>query len=250
MSILTIKDCMATIADKAILKGVDLTINPGEVHVIMGPNGAGKSTLANVLAGRPGFDVDGVVDFDGKDLLALSPEEKAQHGLFLAFQYPVEIPGVNTLQFIKTCYNSIQKFKGEEECDAYDFMALVKSKLALVDMDDKYLRRALNEGFSGGEKKRNEILQMLVLNPRLAILDEIDSGLDVDALQSVAKGINAYKNNDNAVLMVTHYQRLLNYITPDFVHVMVEGKIVASGDAALARAIEETGYNDYIKAEA
>ncbi|MDF1759946.1 MAG: Fe-S cluster assembly ATPase SufC [Coxiellaceae bacterium] len=240
---LTIKNLHASVEQKQILKGLDLTINPGEVHAIMGPNGSGKSTLANVLSGRPGYaKTDGDVLFEGKDLTDMEPEQRANAGLFLGFQYPVEIPGVNNLYFLKTAYNSLLTARGEPELDAFDFMQYVKKQTKLLGIDESYLQRALNDGFSGGEKKRNEILQMLVLNPKLAILDEIDSGLDIDALQTVAAGVNHLRSQDNAVLLVTHYQRLLQYITPDFVHVLVNGKIVKSGDKSLALELEQKGY--------
>lgn len=229
--------------EKDILKGIGLTVNPGEVHAIMGPNGSGKSTLANVLSGREGYSVtDGQVDFEGDDLLALSPEERAAKGVFLAFQYPVEIPGVNNSYFLRTALNSIRKQRGEEELDAFDFLSMVKEKLKHVDMDEAFLSRFVNVGFSGGEKKRNEILQMLVLEPKLAILDETDSGLDIDALQVVASGVNALRAEDKSIVVITHYQRLLDYIVPDFVHVLSNGKIVKSGDKSLALELEEKGY--------
>lgn len=228
---------------REILTGIGLTVNPGEVHAIMGPNGSGKSTLANVLSGRDGYTVTkGSVDFDGGDLLALSPEERAAKGIFLAFQYPVEIPGVNNSYFLRTALNSIRKQRGEEELDAFDFLALLKGKLKHVDMDEAFLSRFVNVGFSGGEKKRNEILQMLVLEPKLAILDETDSGLDIDALQTVASGVNALRSDDKSIVVITHYQRLLDYIVPDFVHVLSNGKIIKSGDKSLALELEAKGY--------
>ncbi len=240
---LQIKDLHAKVENNQILCGVDLTINAGEVHAIMGPNGSGKSTLSSVLAGRDEYTVTaGEVLYQGNDLLSLEPEERAAQGLFLAFQYPVEIPGVNNLYFLKTAVNSIRKQLGEEELDAMDLMALVKEKIALVGMDDKFLKRSVNEGFSGGEKKRNEILQMLMLEPKLAILDETDSGLDIDALQTVAAGVNSSRDHGRSILMVTHYQRLLDYIKPDFIHVMMKGRIVMSGDQSLALKLEEKGY--------
>lgn len=240
---LQIKDLHANVDQKEILKGLDLEINPGEVHAIMGPNGSGKSTLANVLSGRPGYTSSkGEAVFEGQDLLSMEPEQRAIAGLFLGFQYPVEIPGVNNLYFLKAAYNSMQTARGEVELDAFDFMQYVKKQAKLLGVDESYLQRSLNDGFSGGEKKRNEILQMLVLNPKLAILDEIDSGLDIDALQTVAAGVNHLRNSDNAVLLVTHYQRLLQYITPDYVHVLVNGKIVKSGDKSLALELEQKGY--------
>lgn len=241
---LKIKNLHAKVdGQREILKGIGLTVNPGEVHAIMGPNGSGKSTLANVLSGRDGYTVtEGSVEFEGGDLLALSPEERAAKGVFLAFQYPVEIPGVNNSYFLRTALNSIRKHRGEEELDAFDFLALLKGKLKHVDMDEAFLSRFVNVGFSGGEKKRNEILQMLVLEPRLAILDETDSGLDIDALQTVASGVNALRSDDKSIVVITHYQRLLDYIVPDFVHVLANGKIVKSGDKSLALELEAKGY--------
>lgn len=244
---LKINNLWATVKDASILKGINLQINPGEVHAIMGPNGSGKSTLANVLSGRPEYIVSqGQVEFLNQPLLSLTPEQRAAQGLFLAFQYPVEIPGVNNLYFLKTAYNSIRKQKGLQALDAFDFMKLVKDKIALLDMDEKFLHRSVNEGFSGGEKKRNEILQMLILEPKLAILDETDSGLDIDALQIVAKGVNSLRSPERAILVVTHYERLLRYIEPDFVHVLVKGQILKSGDKNLALSLEETGYQELI----
>lgn len=240
---LTIKNLHANVNDNEILRGVNLTINAGEVHAIMGPNGSGKSTLASVLAGREDYTLkEGEIRYFENDLLELTPEDRAAQGLFLAFQYPVEIPGVNNLYFLKTAVNSIRKNRGESELDAMDLMVLVKEKLSLVGMDDKFLKRSVNEGFSGGEKKRNEILQMLILNPTLAILDETDSGLDIDALQIVANGVNSLRGSDRAILLVTHYQRLLDYIKPDFVHVLANGQIVLSGDQSLALELEKKGY--------
>ena len=240
---LTIKNLHAAVDNHEILRGIDLTVNAGEVHAIMGPNGSGKSTLASILAGREGYSVSqGSVQYDGEDLLALSPEDRAVRGLFLAFQYPVEIPGVNNLYFLRTAVNSVRKHRQESEYDAMDFIALVQKKIATIGMDDKFLKRSVNEGFSGGEKKRNEILQMLLLEPKLAILDETDSGLDIDALQAIASGVNSLRSNDRAILVVTHYQRLLNYIEPDFVHVLINGNIVKSGDKSLALTLEKKGY--------
>ena len=240
---LTIKDLKASIDDTPILQGIDLTIQPGEVHAIMGPNGSGKSTLSAVLAGREDYTVtSGQVSFQGEDLLPLSPEDRAALGLFLAFQYPVEIPGVNNLHFLKTALNSLRKRRGETALDAMDFLAYVKDKAALLDMDEQFLKRSVNAGFSGGEKKRNSILQMLLLEPKLAILDETDSGLDIDALQIIAKGVNQFRREDRSLLIVTHYQRLLDYIKPDYVHVLIHGRIVQSGDASLALALEQSGY--------
>ena len=240
---LTIKNLHVNVNDSEILRGVNLTINTGEVHAIMGPNGSGKSTLASVLAGREYCTLkEGEIRYCENNLLELTPEDRAVQGLFLAFQYPVEIPGVNNLYFLKTAVNSVRKKRGESELDTMDLIALVKEKLSLVEMDDKFLKRSVNEGFSGGEKKRNEILQMLMLNPTLAILDETDSGLDIDALQIVAKGVNSFQGNDRAILLVTHYQRLLDYIKPDFVHVLINGQIVLSGDQSLALELEKKGY--------
>jgi Fe-S cluster assembly ATP-binding protein len=246
---LTVNNLHAAVEGKDILKGIDLQINPGEVHAIMGPNGSGKSTLASVLAGRENYEVtQGSVDFLGKDLLELSPEARAGEGLFLAFQYPVEIPGLSTTNFIKTAVNEIRKYRGEEPMDALGFLKLMKEQMAMMDIDQPLLSRSLNEGFSGGEKKRNEIFQMAMLKPKLAILDETDSGLDIDAIRIVANGVNKLRNKDNAVLLVTHYQRLLDYIIPDFVHVLYNGRIVKSGTKELALELEEKGY-DFIKNE-
>lgn len=241
---LTIENLRANIVDgKEVLKGLNLSIKPGEVHAIMGPNGAGKSTFGNILAGREDYQVtQGQIQFCGSDLLALSPEDRAAQGLFLAFQYPVEIPGVNNMYFLKAALNSIRKKRGETELDAYDFMQKIKSLIKELDMDESFLKRAVNEGFSGGEKKRNEILQMLVLQPKLAILDETDSGLDIDALQVVAKGVNSLRSPERSMVVVTHYQRLLDYIVPDFVHVLADGRIVKSGGKELALQLEAQGY--------
>jgi Fe-S cluster assembly ATP-binding protein len=230
-------------ADLDILKGLNLTINAGEVHAIMGPNGSGKSTLANVLAGRPNYEVTGgEVLFEGKDLLALPTEERARLGVFLAFQYPVELPGVNNAYFLRAALNAVRKHQGLEELDAVDFLQLLREKMKLVELPDALINRAVNEGFSGGEKKRNEILQMAVLDPKLAILDETDSGLDIDALRIVAEGVNRLKNEKHAVLVITHYQRLLEYLVPDFVHVLYQGQIVKSGEKELAFELEKKGY--------
>ena len=240
---LIIKGLKARVEDKQILNGIDLTINAGEVHAMMGPNGSGKSTLAHVLSGRPGYEITGgEVTLDGKDLLSLSPEDRARAGVFLAFQYPVEIPGVNNTYFLKAALNAIRKSKGEEELDAMDFLELVKAKLKPLRMDESMLQRAVNEGFSGGEKKKNEILQMAVLEPKLGILDETDSGLDIDALKVVADGVNALRGKNRSFLVVTHYQRLLDYIVPDQVHVLAGGKIIKTGGKELALELEEKGY--------
>ncbi|HEV8507621.1 MAG TPA: Fe-S cluster assembly ATPase SufC [Chitinophagaceae bacterium] len=246
---LTIQNLHAGIEEKKILNGINLEIKPGEVHAIMGPNGSGKSTLASVLAGRENYEVtEGSVEFLGKDLLELSPEERASEGLFLAFQYPIEIPGLTTTNFIKTAVNEIRKYRGQEPLDAVAFLKLMKEKMALMNIDQSLLSRSLNEGFSGGEKKRNEIFQMAMLQPKLAILDETDSGLDIDAIRIVANGVNKLRSKDNAVLVVTHYQRLLDYIIPDFVHVLYNGRIVKTGKKELALELEERGY-DFIKNE-
>jgi Fe-S cluster assembly ATP-binding protein len=242
--ILEIKDLSAGVEGKQILKGVSLNIGPGEVHAVMGPNGSGKSTLAAVLAGRDGYDITGgEVLYDGKDLLDLDPEERARDGVFLAFQYPVEIPGVNSTYFLKAALNEIRKSKGEAELDAIEFLTLVKDKIKLLELNEDLLKRSVNEGFSGGEKKRNEIFQMAVLEPRLAILDETDSGLDIDALKVVSNGVNKLKTRENAQLVITHYQRLLTYIVPDFVHVLMDGRIVKSGGKELALELEAKGYD-------
>jgi Fe-S cluster assembly ATP-binding protein len=246
---LTIHNLHAGIEEKQILKGINLEIKAGEVHAIMGPNGSGKSTLASVLAGKSDYTVNqGSVEFLGKDLLELSPEQRAAEGLFLGFQYPVEIPGLSTTNFIKTAVNEIRKYRGQESLDAVSFLKLMKEKMALMNIDQSLLSRPLNEGFSGGEKKRNEIFQMAMLQPRLAILDETDSGLDIDAIRIVAGGVNKLRSKDNAVLLVTHYQRLLDYIIPDFVHVLYNGRIVKSGTKELALELEERGY-EFIKNE-
>lgn len=240
---LNINNLHATINGTEILKGISLTVNAGEVHVIMGPNGSGKSTLSGVLAGREGYDITaGKVLFETEDLLQMEPEERAAKGIFLGFQYPVEIPGVNNTSFLKAALNSIRKQRGESELDTVSFMRLIKENIKKLEMDERFLKRAVNEGFSGGEKKRNEILQLLMLDPKLAILDELDSGLDIDALQIVANGVNNFRANDKAIILVTHYQRLLNYIEPDYVHVMMNGKIIKSGDKNLALTLEEKGY--------
>src|SRR5437870_3544948 len=243
MPLLEIKDLHAKVGDREILAGIDLTVNPGEVHAIMGPNGSGKSTLANVLAGRDAFEVTaGGVLYEGKDLLEMGPEEREREGIFMAFQYPVEIPGVSNMYFLKAAVNAIRKHRGDEELDAMEFLALVREKAKLVEMDQSLLNRPVNEGFSGGEKKRNEIFHMAVLDPKLAIMDETDSGLDIDALRIVANGVNPLRRPDRAVIVITHYQRLLNYIVPDFVHVLVEGRIVKSGGKELALELDAKGY--------
>ena len=245
---LVVRNLHASVEGLEILKGIDLEVNAGEVHAIMGPNGSGKSTLAQVLAGRETYEVtQGEILYQGKDLLELSPDVRACEGIFVAFQYPVEIPGVSTQYFLKTALNAIRKHRGLDEIDVVDFLALVKDKLKLVDMDERLLNRAINESFSGGEKKRNEIFQMAVLEPKLAILDETDSGLDIDALKIVAAGVNHQRSPDRAIVIVTHYQRLLNYIVPDFVHVLVDGRIVKSGGKELAVELEENGYAAFEK---
>jgi Fe-S cluster assembly ATP-binding protein len=242
--VLEIKDLHAGVSGKEILRGVTLAIGAGEVHAIMGPNGSGKSTLAQVLAGHPGFEITaGSVTYDGQDLLEMEPEERAHAGVFLAFQYPVEIPGVSNAYFLRSAYNEVRKARGEPEADPLEFLDVMSEKLKTVDLDESMLNRSVNAGFSGGEKKRNEILQLAVLDPRLAILDETDSGLDIDALRTVADGVNQLRRSDNAFLVVTHYQRLLNYIVPDFVHVLVDGRIVKSGGKELALMLEEKGYD-------
>jgi len=239
---LKIENLHASIEDKTILRGVNLELNAGEVHAIMGPNGSGKSTLASVLIGREGYDVSGSVSYQGQDLLALSPEDRAAAGVFLAFQHPVEIPGVGNLYFMRTALNSLRRQRGQEELDAVDFLALAQERMKLVEMDQTFMGRSVNEGFSGGEKKRNEILQMAILEPTFAILDETDSGLDIDALRVVANGVNALRSEGRAMLVITHHQRLLDYIVPDRVHVMAAGQIVRSGDRDLAVELEEHGY--------
>lgn len=244
MTMLEIKNLHARIGQDEILQGINLKVQPGEVHAIMGPNASGKSTLANVLAGRESYEVTkGEVLYEGKNLLKVSPEERAREGIFLAFQYPVEIPGISNAYFLKAALNAIRKHRGEEELDAMEFLALAKEKMKLLQMEDSLLNRPVNEGFSGGEKKRNEILQMAILDPKLAILDETDSGLDIDALRIVANGVNTLRNKNRAIIMVTHYQRLLNYIVPDFVHVLADGRIVHSGTKELAHELEAKGYS-------
>ncbi len=246
---LKIRDLHARVAGKDILRGITLTVNAGEVHAIMGPNGSGKSTLAHVLAGRETYEVTaGEVLYEGRNLLTMSPEERAREGIFLAFQYPVEIPGVSTTYFLKAAFNALRKHRGLEELDAMDFLTLVREKIKIVETNQDLINRSINEGFSGGEKKRNEIFQMAVLDPKLAILDETDSGLDIDALKIVANGVNALRSRDRAMIVITHYQRLLNYIVPDYVHVIFDGRIVRSGGKALALELEEKGY-DWVKVE-
>lgn len=246
---LHIKNLKAEIEGKKILNGINLTVNPGEVHAIMGPNGAGKSTLSAVLAGREDYELtDGEVIFEGKNLLEMSPEDRAREGVFLAFQYPVEIPGVSTTNFLKTAINEIRKYKGLEPMEATDFLKYMREKMELMEMDKSLTSRSLNEGFSGGEKKRNEVFQMAMLEPKLAIMDETDSGLDIDALRLVSEGVNKLRDGKRSFIVITHYQRLLDYIVPDFVHVLYKGRIVKSGDAGLAKELEEKGY-DWIKAE-
>ena len=246
---LTINDLQVRAADKQILNGINLTVQPGEVHAIMGPNGSGKSTLVQVLAGREGYEVtQGTVSLQGRDLLALAPEERAREGVFLAFQYPVEIPGVNNVYLLKAGLNAIRRHRGQPELDAFEFLSLIKDKMKLMQMDESFLSRGVNQGFSGGKKKRNEILQMSVLEPKLALLDETDSGLDIDALRVVAAGVNSLRSPDRAIVMVTHYQRLLDYIEPDHVHVLSAGRILKSGDKSLALELERRGY-DWVQQE-
>ncbi|MBK7980452.1 MAG: Fe-S cluster assembly ATPase SufC [Ignavibacteriae bacterium] len=243
-----IKNLHANVEGTEILRGIDLDVNAGEIHAIMGPNGSGKSTLANVLAGHEAYEVtDGEIIFNGKNIVEMEPDVRAREGLFLAFQYPIEIPGVSNSTFLKTAINEIRKHNGQDEISAKEFLNLIKEKAAVLGMDSSLISRSVNQGFSGGEKKRNEILQLLTLNPKLAILDETDSGLDIDALKIVSHGVNQFKNKDNAVILVTHYQRLLDYIVPDFVHVLYKGKIVKSGDKNLALELEERGYDWIIK---
>jgi Fe-S cluster assembly ATP-binding protein len=250
MTVLSINNLHASVDGKEILKGISLTVNPGEIHAIMGPNGSGKSTLAQVLAGHPAYEVtDGQVLFEGRDLLDMEPEERAQAGLFLAFQYPVELPGVTNAYFLRAAYNEIRKSRGEEELDSMDFLDLLEEKLKLVEWGPEIMQRAVNAGFSGGEKKRNEILQLAVLEPKLAVLDETDSGLDIDALRTVAAGVNKLRRPDNAFIVITHYQRLLNYIVPDRVHVLSDGKVVMSGGKELALELEAKGY-EWVDAQA
>ena len=241
---LQLQNLKASVNDKSILNGLNLVIKPGEVHAIMGPNGSGKSTLANILSGKSGYDVSGSLKYEGKNLQEIPIEERAQKGIFLAFQYPLEIPGVNTTNFLKTSLNSIRKAKGEKELDTLNLLKLIKEKASELNIDEKFLSRQLNVGFSGGEKKKNEILQMKLLQPKLAILDETDSGLDIDALRIVADGVNSHKNKENAFLIITHYQRLLDYIKPDFIHVLSKGKIIKTGCAELGLELEKTGYKN------
>ncbi len=246
---LEIRNLHASVAGKEILRGIDLVIHPGEAHALMGPNGSGKSTLSNILAGRPGYEATkGEVLYRGRDLLSMKPEERAREGLFLAFQYPVEIPGVTNGYFLRASVNAIRKHRGEEEIDALDFLTVVKEKMKLLEIDASFLNRSMNEGFSGGEKKQNEILQMLLLDPMLAVLDETDSGLDIDALRIVANGVNTLRSEQHAVLVITHYQRLLNYLVPDFTHVLINGRIARSGDRSLAEELEQRGYG-WLEAE-
>ncbi len=246
---LHVENLTAAIGDKQILKGLDLDVGAGEVHAIMGPNGSGKSTFAHALAGRDGYEIGGTVTLDGADLLDMSPEARAAAGVFLGFQYPVEIPGVNNTYFLRTALNSVRRARGETEIGARDFLAVVKEAMALVEMKQDFLDRAVNAGFSGGEKKRNEILQMAVMQPRLAVLDETDSGLDIDALRIIAGGVNALRGPERSMIVITHYQRLLDYIKPDFVHVLVDGRIVESGDHTLALHLEDHGYADFVNTD-
>jgi Fe-S cluster assembly ATP-binding protein len=249
-ALLKIDDLKVAVGAKPVLNGVTLEVHLGEVHAIMGPNGSGKSTLAHVLAGRPGYTITaGSVTFEGRDLLSLAPEERARAGLFLGFQYPVEIPGVNNVYLLKAAFNAVRKHRGLTEVDAFEFLGLVREKMKFMRMDESFLGRAVNEGFSGGEKKRNEILQMLILEPKLAILDETDSGLDIDALKIVAQGVNSLRGPERSILLVTHYQRMLDYIVPDFVHVLVHGRIAKSGDRTLALELERRGY-EWVSEEA
>jgi len=249
MSMLKIENLSVNVGDKSILRGLNLEVNAGEIHAIMGPNGTGKSTLANVMAGRSGYDIlEGKIEFDGQDLMDMSPEERSRSGLFLAFQYPVEIPGVSNANFMKTAVNETRKARQLEPLDAMDFLTLMRERAKLVEMESSFLNRSVNEGFSGGEKKRNEIFQMAMLEPKLAVLDETDSGLDIDALKIVSNGVNILRNENNAFIVITHYQRLLSYIIPDFVHVMFDGRIVKSGGKELAIKLEANGY-DWIKQE-
>ena len=243
---LHVENLTVSINGNQILKGLDLDVGAGEVHAIMGPNGSGKSTLAHALAGRDGYEIDGTVTLDGDDLLEMTPEARAAAGVFLGFQYPVEIPGVNNMYFLRTALNSVRKARGEDEVSARDFLKVANEAMALVEMKKDFLNRAVNAGFSGGEKKRNEILQMAVMQPRLAVLDETDSGLDIDALRIIASGVNALRGPDRSMIVITHYQRLLDYIKPDFVHVLVDGRIVHSGDHTLALHLEDHGYADYV----
>jgi Fe-S cluster assembly ATP-binding protein len=239
-----IKNLKVNVEEKEIIRGLNLSVKPGELHVIMGPNGAGKSTLANVLSGKPGYDIiGGEVNYLGKDLLEMAPETRACEGLFLSFQYPIAIPGVNNMYFLKASVNAIQKYHNKPEMDAMDFLKMIRSKLKEVDLDEKFIKRPVNEGFSGGEKKRNEILQMITLKPRLSILDETDSGLDIDALKIVSQGINNFRNSERSFILITHYQRMLDYLEPDYIHVLIDGKIVKTGDKKLAQDLEDKGYS-------